>query len=47
MIFTEKLQNYQYYHQVKLTNMNMLEVKNNYPFTKVEWILIIFPENKP
>ena len=36
MIFTEKLQNYQHYHQVKLTNMNILEVKNNYPFTKVE-----------
>ena len=28
MILTEKQQKYQDYHQVKLTNMNILQVKN-------------------
>ena len=30
MIFTEKQQKYQQYYQVKLMNMNILQVKNDY-----------------
>ena len=36
MILTEKQQKYQHYHQVKLINMNILQVKNYYLLIKVE-----------
>ena len=36
IIFTEKLQKHQHYHQAKLTNRNILHVKNDYPFIKEE-----------
>ena len=33
-ILTEKQQNYQFYHQVKLINMNILQVKKYYLLIK-------------
>ena len=33
---TEKQQKYQYYLQVKLINMNLIQVKKNYHLIKVE-----------
>ena len=35
-ILTEKQQKYQHYHQVKLINMNILQVKKYYHLIKVE-----------
>ena len=35
-ILTEKQQKYQYYYQVKLINMNFLQVKKCYHLIKVE-----------
>ena len=34
MILIEKLQKYQFYHQEKLTSMNMLQVKKYYLLIK-------------
>ena len=36
MILTEKQQKYQHYHQVKLINMNILQVKKYCHLIKVE-----------
>ena len=36
MILTEKQQKYQYYHQVKMINMNILQVNKYYLLMKVE-----------
>ena len=35
-ILTEKLQKHQHYNQVKLINMNILQVTNYYDLIKVE-----------
>ena len=35
-ILTEKQQNYQHHHQVKLININILQVKRYYHLIKVE-----------
>ena len=35
-ILTKKQQKYQYYHHVKLINMNILQVKEYYLLIKVE-----------
>ena len=37
LILTGQQQKYQYYHQVKLTNMNILQMKNNYLLIKVDF----------
>ena len=34
MILPEKQQKYQHYHQVKLINMNILQLKKYYPLIK-------------
>ena len=36
MILTEKQRKYQHYHQVKLTNTNILQVTKHYLLIKVE-----------
>ena len=36
MTLTEKQQKHQHYHQLKLINMNILQVKNYYLLIKVE-----------
>ena len=36
MILTKKLKKYQHYHQVKLINMNILQVKKYYFLIKIE-----------
>ena len=36
MILPEKQEKYQHYHQVKLINMNILQVKKNYLLIKVK-----------
>ena len=33
MILTEKLQNYQHYHEEKLINMNVLQIEQDYLFS--------------
>ena len=35
-ILTEKQQNYKHYHQVKLRNMNILQMKKYYQMIKIE-----------
>ena len=40
-ILTEKQQKYQYYHQVKLININILQVDRYYLLIKVEWQILI------
>ena len=40
-ILTEKQQKYQYYHQVKLININILQVDRYYLPIKVEWQILI------
>ena len=37
MILPEKQQKYQHYHQVKLINMNILQLKKYYPLIKEQW----------
>ena len=37
LILTGQQQKYQHYHQVKLTNMNILQMKNNYLLIKVDF----------
>ena len=37
MISTEKLQNYQIYHQVKLIDMNIVQVRKYDLLIKVQW----------
>ena len=36
MIFIEKQQKYENYHEAKVINMGILEVKKYYPLTKAE-----------
>ena len=36
MMLTQKQENYKHYHQVKLINMNTLQLKKSYLLMKVE-----------